>query len=124
MKLTVVGCAGSYPNAQSPASCYLLEHDGHRIILDLGNGALGVLQQYVDLAADDALSAVVLTHCHVDHCVDAASLYVVRHYAPARSGRRLPVFGPSDTRERLAAIYGMADPEHAGGRVRRPHPRA
>ena len=31
MRLTVVGCAGSYPNpSQSPASCYLVEHDGDR----------------------------------------------------------------------------------------------
>ena len=45
MRLTVVGCSGSYPGPDSPASCYLLEaeHDGRtwRILLDLGNGALG-----------------------------------------------------------------------------------
>ncbi len=111
MKLTVVGCAGSYPNAQSPASCYLLEHDGQRLVLDLGNGALGALQTYVEPLDKDALAALVLTHCHVDHCVDAASLFVQRHYAPALSGPPLPVFGPSDTRDRLAAIYGMDDPQ-------------
>ena len=44
MKLTVVGCAGSFPSASSTGSCYLVEHDGHRIVLDLGNGALGALQ--------------------------------------------------------------------------------
>jgi ribonuclease BN (tRNA processing enzyme) len=107
VKLTVVGCAGSYPPAQSPSSCYLLEHDGYRIVLDMGSGALGALQGYVD---PRDLSAIVLSHCHVDHCVDVASLFVLRHYAPVPSGRPLPLLGPSDTRARLAGIYGMTDP--------------
>ena len=53
MKLTVVGCAGSFPSADSPASCYLIEapHHGrtYRLVVDLGSGALGALQRYVDL---------------------------------------------------------------------------
>lgn len=109
MRLTIVGCAGSYPNPSSPASCYLVEHDDVRIVLDLGNGSLGALQQYLDPLDESALAAVVLSHCHVDHCADVASLYVMRHYGPTPTTRPLPLLGPSDTRERIAAIYGMAD---------------
>lgn len=109
MRLTVIGCAGSYPNATSPASCYLVEHDGHRVLLDLGNGALGALQRHVALEWPGALDAVILSHGHVDHCVDIASLYVQRHYAPTRTRERLAVWGPSDARSRIASIYGMAD---------------
>lgn len=109
MRFTVIGCAGSYPNATSPASCYLVEHDGHRILLDLGNGALGALQRHVTLDWPGALDAVLLSHGHVDHCVDTASLFVQRHYAPTPADQRLPVWGPSDIRDRLASIYGMAD---------------
>ncbi|MCW2531495.1 MAG: beta-lactamase domain protein, partial [Blastococcus sp.] len=36
MKLTVVGCSGSGPGPKSPASSYLVEHDGFRLLLDLG----------------------------------------------------------------------------------------
>jgi ribonuclease BN (tRNA processing enzyme) len=110
VKLTVVGCAGSYPSAASPASCYLVEHDGVRVLLDLGNGALGALQQHVDLIWPDALAAVVLSHCHVDHCVDLASLYVQRHYSPSPPVDRLRVVGPSDARARIASVYGVNDP--------------
>ena len=107
MRLTVIGCAGSYPSAASPASCYLLEHDGARLVLDLGNGSLGALQRYVDVTDPDPLAAVVLSHCHIDHCADLASLYVARHHHPTKTFPRVPVLGPSDTTARLAAIYGM-----------------
>lgn len=110
MRLTVVGCAGSYPSAASPASCYLLEHDGARLVIDLGNGSLGALQKYVDVNDPDSIQAVALSHCHIDHCADLASLFVVRHYHPTQRFSQLTVLGPSDTASRLAAIYGMHSP--------------
>jgi ribonuclease BN (tRNA processing enzyme) len=109
MRLTVVGCAGSYPNAESPASCYLIEHDGSRLVLDLGNGSLGALQKYIDVTDETALDAVVLSHCHVDHCADVAPLYVLRRYAPSPAVGRLPLIGPVSMPERIAQIYGMDD---------------
>lgn len=109
MRLTVVGCAGSFPNADSPASCYLVEHEGHRILLDLGNGAFGALQRHVDLTPPGALDAVVLSHCHIDHCADLGSLYVHRQYGPVRAVDPLLVLGPSDARARAVGIYGRSD---------------
>ncbi len=38
MKLTIIGMSGSYPGPDSPASCYLVEAEGFRVLLDLGNG--------------------------------------------------------------------------------------
>ena len=40
MRLTMVGCSGSMPGPNSAASCYLLEADGFRLVVDLGNGAV------------------------------------------------------------------------------------
>lgn len=108
MRLTVLGCAGSYPSAESPASSYLIEHDGHRIVLDLGNGSFGALQRHIALTWPGALDAVVLSHCHLDHCADVGSLYVQRHYY-SDTHERLPVLGPSDARYRAVGIYGKAD---------------
>ncbi len=34
MILTVIGCAGSVPGPDAACSCYLLEHDGFRLLLD------------------------------------------------------------------------------------------
>jgi ribonuclease BN (tRNA processing enzyme) len=106
MRLTVVGCSGSYPGPDSPASCYLLEHDGHRILLDLGNGALGPLQRHADLFGIDA---VVLSHLHADHCLDLTSYYVVRKYNPWGPAPAIPVLGPTGTADRMARAYDMPD---------------
>jgi ribonuclease BN (tRNA processing enzyme) len=49
VRLTVLGCAGTFPGPESPCSGYLVEHDGFRLVLDLGAGALGALQRHIDL---------------------------------------------------------------------------
>ena len=79
MRVTVVGCAGSFPGPDSPASCYLLEAEGFRLVIDLGNGALGALQRYAGLFSIDA---ICLSHLHADHCIDLAAYWVARQYAP------------------------------------------
>jgi ribonuclease BN (tRNA processing enzyme) len=130
MRLTVVGCSGSLPGPDSAASCYLVEVDGvgddgaprtWRVVLDLGSGALGPLQRYVDPLA---LDGVLLTHLHPDHCMDLCGLYVMQKYrpgadaaqdaertAPARERRRVRVWGPTGTASRLARAYDLpADP--------------
>lgn len=109
MLLTVLGCAGSYPTPESPASGYLLEHAGTRIVLDMGNGTLGALQRFCPL---DGVAAVVLSHLHVDHCVDLASYAVARRYGPLGPLPPIPVFGPAGVADRMADIYGV---EHDPG---------
>ena len=108
MKLTIVGCSGSYPGPDAPASCYLLEeeHEGRiwRILLDLGNGALGHLHRYIDPAEVDG---VALSHLHADHCLDLCGYYVLRKYHPAGAQPRIPVWGPPDTALRMAKAYDL-----------------
>ena len=108
MRMTVVGCSGSYPGPESPASCYLLEseHEGRtwRVLLDLGNGALGVLQRYIDPVDIDG---VLLSHLHADHCLDLCGFYVLRKYHPTGPKPRIPVWGPADTAVRMAKAYDL-----------------
>jgi ribonuclease BN (tRNA processing enzyme) len=108
MRLTIVGCSGSYPGPESAASCYLLEEeqDGRtwRILLDLGNGALGQLHRYVDPLTVDA---VFLSHLHADHCLDLCGYYVMRKYHPSGAQPQIPVWGPAGTAERMARAYDL-----------------
>lgn len=108
MRLTVVGCSGSYPGPDSPASCYLVEteHEGRTwyLVLDLGNGALGALHRYADPLEVDA---VLLSHLHADHCIDLTSYYVLRKYHPSGARPPIPVYGPDGTPGRLARAYDL-----------------
>ncbi len=114
MRLTVIGCSGSYPGPDSPASSYLFEADGPtgepgetrtwRILVDLGNGALGQLHRYADPLTVDA---VFLSHLHADHCLDLCGYYVMRKYHPTGTQPRIPVWGPPDTAGRMARAYDL-----------------
>jgi len=109
MRLTMVGCSGSMPGPHSAASCYLLEADGFRLVVDLGNGAVGALQRYTAL---NRVNAVALSHLHADHCLDMCPLWVARTYAPEGALPRIPVYGPAGTAERIARAND--DPDVTG----------
>ncbi|MYS18824.1 Ribonuclease BN, tRNA processing enzyme [Streptomyces sp. DvalAA-14] len=104
MLLTVVGCSGSFPSADSACSSYLVEADGFRLLIDMGNGALGELQRHIGLYD---LDAVLLSHLHADHCIDMCGYFVARYYrhdgGPASA---VPVYGPVGTERRLNIAYG------------------
>ncbi|WP_219463486.1 MBL fold metallo-hydrolase [Nonomuraea rhizosphaerae] len=106
MKVTIVGCSGSFPGPDSPSSCYLVEAEGFRLLLDFGHGALGALQRHIGLYDVDA---ICLTHLHADHCLDLCAYHVVRTYGPDAPYARVPVHAPADAARRLSAAYGMPE---------------
>jgi ribonuclease BN (tRNA processing enzyme) len=107
MKLTVLGCSGSVPGPDSPASGYLLEADGFRLVIDMGHGAFGALQRHVEPASVDA---ILLTHLHADHCIDLTAYVVALRYGgdgyrADGLDARIPLIGPAGARDRLEAAY-------------------
>jgi ribonuclease BN (tRNA processing enzyme) len=104
VRLTVVGCAGSHPGPDSACSAYLVEQDGFALLLDLGNGALGPLQKYLDPRDLDAL---YLSHLHGDHWLDLVPLAHVRRHDPAGPAPVLSVVAPAAERDRIAGAFGQ-----------------
>ncbi|BCJ51974.1 MBL fold metallo-hydrolase [Actinoplanes sp. NBRC 14428] len=102
MRLTVLGCAGSFPGPESACSAYLVEADGFRLLIDFGSGSLSALQRYAGI---DAVDAILLTHLHCDHMLDACTYVVVRRYAPGGPMPPLPVYAPLGAAERISAAY-------------------
>jgi ribonuclease BN (tRNA processing enzyme) len=113
VRLTVLGCSGTFPGPESPCSGYLVEHEGFRLVLDLGNGALGQLQRHCDLRDVDA---VWISHLHADHCLDLVALSYALRYHPAGPVPRLPVHGPVGLAERIARSF-EAPPQDGLGEV-------
>jgi len=112
VRFTILGCSGSFPGPDSPASCYLVEAEGFRLLIDLGSGALGAVQRYTDPYAIDA---VCLSHLHADHCLDVCDYSVARTYHPGGPKPRIPVYGPSQAAVRLGRALA-ADPAAQDGR--------
>ncbi|HEX2771973.1 MAG TPA: MBL fold metallo-hydrolase [Micromonosporaceae bacterium] len=106
MRLTVLGCAGSFPGPESACSAYLVEAAGFRLLIDFGSGSLSALQRYAGLHAIDA---ILLTHLHGDHMLDACLYVVVRRYAPGGPLTGLPVYAPAGASERIAAAYSAEE---------------
>lgn len=103
MRLTVLGCAGSFPGPEAPCSAYLVEADGFRLLIDFGPGSMSTLQRFSGLYNIDA---ILLSHLHCDHMLEACSYIVARRYAPSGPFPPLPVYAPVAAPERIAAAYG------------------
>ncbi len=105
MKLTVLGCSGSVPGPASPASGYVVEHQGFRVVMDLGPGAAGPLLDEAATAAP-RVDAVLISHLHADHCLDLVSLATALRYGRHPATAPTPVYGPVGTRDRIVTAYG------------------
>jgi ribonuclease BN (tRNA processing enzyme) len=106
MRLTVLGCAGSFPGPESACSAYLVEADGFRLLVDFGSGSLSALQRYSDM---NAIDAILLTHLHCDHMMDACTYIVVRRYDASGPKPPVPVYAPLGAAERISAAYSSDD---------------
>jgi ribonuclease BN (tRNA processing enzyme) len=77
--LTVLGSAGSHTGPGLACSGYLVRANGTQLLVDCGNGASANLQR---LTSIDELDAILITHRHVDHCVDLVGMfYALRFHA-------------------------------------------
>lgn len=100
MRLTVVGCAAAWSRQPGMASsCYLVEHAGRAVALDLGQGTFSELSRYRDPAT---LDGVLVSHLHPDHLVDLVPLRHFTKYGDAAEPARL--HGPTDLRRRLDGL--------------------
>jgi len=103
MKLTVVGCAAAWTRrAGRASSSYLIEHDGHAVLFDLGQGTFSELARY---RPPQSVDAVLISHLHADHLVDLVPL---RHYLKyeAASDAAVALHGPAELRRRLDSLVG------------------
>lgn len=114
MLLTILGCSGSVPGPNAPASGYLIESAGYRLVMDLGNGTLAALSALLD---PFQLDAALISHLHPDHCADLSALSVLRRFHPdppaERRGRVLPLHAPGQAPSRLAAALAASAEELA-----------
>jgi len=100
MRLTVLGSCGAWPAARQACSGYLLEHDGFRLLVDLGYAVVPRLLEHLSAGQVDA---VFISHGHPDHCADLNPLLRAR----VLSGDALPplpVYAPPGALDAVLAL--------------------
>ncbi|MBM7702658.1 MBL fold metallo-hydrolase [Metabacillus iocasae] len=94
MKVTVVGFWGGYPHRNEATSSYLVEHEGFKLLVDCGSGALAQLQNYIE---PEDVDAMIISHYHHDHIADVGVFQYARliqkHLGKALEV--LPIYGHS-----------------------------
>ena len=93
MRMTVYGNNATCPEADGACSCFLIEAEGRRILLDMGNASLAKLQKDVDLAA---LDLIAISHLHFDHFGDlfCAKYQLESRRACGEAIPRIPLLTP------------------------------
>ena len=101
MRLTVLGACGGYPAALDACSGFLVEHDGFRLVLDLGYATMPRLLSYVPA---EFVDAVLISHGHPDHCADLNPLLRARALRDDDPVPALPVYAPPGALDAVLAL--------------------
>lgn len=102
-RLTVLGGCGAWPEPGRACSGFVLEHNGFRVVLDLGYGTLPRLLALLKSPVADGVNAVIITHRHPDHMIDLHGLFRARWFG-SRGSPAIPLYAPPGVLERVAAL--------------------
>lgn len=104
MRLIVLGNNGAWPQAGQACSGYLIEHEGFRLVVDVG---YATVPRLLSLTGAEQVDAVYISHGHPDHCADLNPLLRARALGADRLPP-LPVFAPPGA---LDAVLALDRPE-------------
>jgi ribonuclease BN (tRNA processing enzyme) len=106
MRLTVLGGSAASPNTGAGCAGFLVQRGDTRLVLDLGPGTLPELRKHADFRA---LSAVIISHMHVDHMLDLIALRHALAYNPIPAPAPVPVWLPPGGAAMLAQVTAPFD---------------
>lgn len=102
-----LGSGGAWPDGErNPASHLVIADDGSALLVDCGSGTTAALARAGVQPRE--LEAVVLTHIHIDHCADLASLA----FSAFLTGRTNPlmVYGPEGVAAMVDSLFSSTYP--------------
>jgi ribonuclease BN (tRNA processing enzyme) len=100
VRVIVLGGCGAWPAAGLACAGHLVEHDGFRLVLDLGYATLPRLLEWTPA---EAVDAALFSHGHPDHCADLHPLLRARALSDEPPAA-LPVFAPPGALDRVLAL--------------------
>ena len=106
MRLTVLGGSAASPNTGAGCAGFLVQRGTTSIVLDLGPGTLPELRKHADFRT---LSAVIISHMHVDHMLDLIALRHALAYNPVPAPAPVSVWLPPGGAALLAQVTAPLD---------------
>jgi ribonuclease BN (tRNA processing enzyme) len=109
----VLGASGTYPKPGGATSGFLLRVGKFTVWMDCGTGTFANLQRHTDYRQ---LSAVVISHLHLDHFLDFYSFYYAMRYgkdSPGPTG--LEVYAPAGAEAHMAKLLSPTSDDDFGG---------
>jgi ribonuclease BN (tRNA processing enzyme) len=102
-KLVVLGSGTSVPHPTRRPPAFLVQAGSTSLLVDVGAGATtGLAAAGVGL---DRLSAVLLSHLHLDHTAELVPLlFALRNPVGPRRSRDLPLWGPKKLKRQLRGL--------------------
>lgn len=98
--LTVLGCSGSFTGPGRACSGYLVRADECQLLIDCGNGSSANLQR---ITRPEDLDAILITHRHVDHCVDLIGMFYALRFHP-RGPQPIRLFAAPEVVDTLTGL--------------------
>lgn len=90
-QLTILGGSAAGVGTDQGCSGYLIQTETTSIVLDLGPDTLLELRKHIDYRE---LTAIVISHLHMDHILDLFALRFTLSYNPVKAERRIPLLLP------------------------------
>jgi ribonuclease BN (tRNA processing enzyme) len=106
MRLLCCGTGAGAFTAERASSGYILQADGHTIMLDCGGGALRNAMRFGITPGD--IEAVFISHLHYDHIFDLGTMAFLFGYN--RQWTVPPIYGPPGLRDILARTATLDTP--------------
>ena len=106
MRLTVLGSGSAFSTCGCNAG-YLV--DG-RVLVDCGAPVPALIRRAA--TSVDAISLILLTHFHADHCFSLPTLLGARAFAGTTTPGALAIAGPVGTREYVSRLLGAGYGSH------------
>jgi ribonuclease BN (tRNA processing enzyme) len=109
VKLVVLGGSAAGPNTGAGCSGYLIVVGDTALAIDLGPGTLPELRRHIDYRQ---LSAIVVSHCHLDHVLDIGAFRYLGKYNPIPMKRKVLLHIPPGTAGKFASWAGVFGDPH------------
>jgi ribonuclease BN (tRNA processing enzyme) len=99
VKVTVLGGGAAGGNSGQGCAGFLFQESATSLVIDLGPGTLLELRKHVDYRQ---VSAIVVSHYHLDHILDLGALNYLLRYNPVGLACTVDLWIPPGTRQRFA----------------------